>query len=261
MKLYLGLLLLSSVTLVFGTNPLAYYKVVYGWNQIDYKFPSNQTRNRLLAAKEFIPENNVITGLKIKGQRMFLTVPRWRQGIPSSLNYVDFVPETVGKMKGPEINQETPNGPLLIPYPSWEMNQLGNCNAFQYIQSMEIDQFGRMWVVDVGRVHIFTEPDNKCPPKLVIIDLETDEVILRYDFPANVVNPMSNFLNDIAVGCVLKDECFAYMSDALDSKIVVYDMKDNRSWFVHHSSMKIDPEAVIIPILGKLNSRSVKLVR
>jgi hypothetical protein len=245
-----GLLTLIVAEVVLGSNPLAYYSTVYGWNQIDYKFPSNQTRNRQLTTKEFIPENNVITGIKVLGGRMFLTVPRWREGIPSSLNYVDFTPMT-GK-EGQEVNQETPNGPPLIPYPSWEMNQLGNCNAFQYIQSMEIDQFGRMWVLDIGRVHIFTTPVNKCPPKLVLIDLAKDEILHTYQFPADVVSPTSNFLNDITVGCLLKDECFAYISDALDSKVIVYDLKDDRSWFVRHASMNIDPAAVIIPILGKL---------
>lgn len=78
-------------------------------------------------------------------------------------------------------------GPLLNPYPSWEMNQIGNCDAFQYVQSMEIDQFGRMWVVDVGRVDIFkpnrTNDDDKCPPKLVLFELTTGEIIRKYEFP------------------------------------------------------------------------------
>jgi hypothetical protein len=143
----------------------------------------------------------------------------------------------------------------LNPFPSWEMNQLGNCKAFQYVQSMEIDQFGRMWVVDVGRVSIFanrTENDDKCPPKLVLLDLSTGDIIRKYEFPNDVVSPTSNFLNDIAVSCISKEECYAYISDALDSKIVVYNYGQNRSWFVHHSSMIANSEATNINILGNL---------
>jgi hypothetical protein len=75
-------------------NPLASYNLIYGWKQVDFKFPSDQTRNRLVNNKEFIPENNVITGIKVQGQRIYLTVPRWRPGVPATLAYVDFNPQT-----------------------------------------------------------------------------------------------------------------------------------------------------------------------
>lgn len=54
--------------------------------------------------------------------------------------------------------------PVLQPFPSWAANEQTSPSAFQYVQSMEIDSRGNMWVLDVGRVrpylhtHMSTEP-------------------------------------------------------------------------------------------------------
>ena len=61
------------------------------------------------------------------------------------------------------------------PYPSWEMQTIGDCSSFQFIQSMEIDANGRMWMADNGYVGNTRTP--LCPPKMYIIDLETDQII------------------------------------------------------------------------------------
>lgn len=241
LKVLLGFSLLSA-GLVSGTNPLSSYEVLLSWKSLDFKWPAPQTRDRLLQTKEYIPGNNVITGIKVQGSRIFVTVPRWRVGVPSTLNVVD-LNQTVGPV----------GAPFLVPYPNWDMQQIGNCNAFQYVQSMEIDRWGRMWVVDVGRINIFKSKETKCKAKIVLVDLENDEVIHKYEFPEEVVNPQTNFLNDVVVECQGEGDkdCFAYISDAKDAKLVVYNLKEGRSWFVKHDSMKADPDAVTMDILGK----------
>ena len=172
---------------------------------------------------------------------MFLTVPRWRNGVPATLVSLPYNPD----MKNPVEKK-------LVPYPSWAMNELGNCNAIQYVQSMEIDPYGRMWVVDVGRVNIFLDnPDNTCPPKLVLIDLKTDTVLRSHNFSAAVVGGDSSFLNDIVVGCKSESDCWAFISDARDAKIVVYNYEKDKSWYVQHESMKADPNATEIIINGE----------
>jgi ligand-binding sensor domain-containing protein len=42
--------------------------------------------------------------------------------------------------------------PVLQPFPSWEWNDPMDPSKLQYIQSMEIDSRGNMWILDVGRV-------------------------------------------------------------------------------------------------------------
>jgi hypothetical protein len=54
------------------------YQVVFGWKQLDFAFPSPAHRQAAIEEEEFIPKNNVITGIKVSGDRIFLTVPRWR---------------------------------------------------------------------------------------------------------------------------------------------------------------------------------------
>ncbi|ODM92041.1 Protein yellow [Orchesella cincta] len=224
------LTLISLLEGLSAQNTLLPYEVVFNWKQLDYNFPNQNIKKLLINSKQFIPENNIITGLRVYKDRVFLTVPRWREGVPSTLNYVCLNGTT-----------DISSSPLLIPYPSWEFQELGNCSSFQYVQSMEIDQFGRMWVIDAGRVNIWTEPLNLCPPKLLLIDMEMDEVIKRYEFPDSVVGHTTNFLNDIVVACRdTKEDCFAYITDTYDSRLVVYSLKNDQSWFVHHETMVAD---------------------
>jgi len=142
------------------------------------------------------------------------------------------------------------NGPLLIPYPNWQMQTLGNCDAFQYVQSMEIDPFNRLWVLDTG-VHS-TAGLTDCPAKLVLIDLATNQTVTSYTFPPQVV-AKEHFLNDIAVSCSSgSDDCWAYITDALQAKIIVFHLRNKQSWAVRHSSMKVDNSSTNITILGNL---------
>ena len=96
---------------------------------------------------------------------------------------------------------------------------------------MEIDpKLGKMWVIDAGRIDVFATPINKCPPKLIIIDLETNDIITSYTFPNEVLGYETNFINDIVIDPINGD--WAYMSDTgigpisgMPGGIIVYDAK------------------------------------
>ena len=53
-----------------------------------------------------------------------------------------------------------------------------DCNAIQFSQSMEIDpNTGYMWVIDTGRRETLTPtPVNACPAKILILDLQNNQV-------------------------------------------------------------------------------------
>ena len=104
----------------------------------------------------------------------------------------------------------------------------------QFIQSMEIDPKGRMWVLDTGRVGTVEDsPKNLCPGRLLVFDLENDnKILLNYEFPADVAKRDTTYLNDIVLDH--EDGGWAYISDT-DSKypgIVVYSIKNQTSWKV-----------------------------
>lgn len=63
-------------------------RVVFQWRQVDYDFPSEAERREAVSSREFIPENNLPLGLEVYGERVFVTVPRWKSGIPASLTYI-----------------------------------------------------------------------------------------------------------------------------------------------------------------------------
>ena len=72
-----------------------------------------------------------------------------------------------------------------------------------FVQSMEIDNQGRMWIIDNGNTpEITVVPSGVlrlCPPRLVIVDIATTAVIRSYTFDDAVANRTTSFLNDIVL--------------------------------------------------------------
>ena len=67
-------------------------------------------------------------------------------------------PATLGYIVAPDNNGKT--DPEIEPYPSWAMNQIGNCSALQFVQGIAIDARGILWAVDSGRVNTLL-PGNR----------------------------------------------------------------------------------------------------
>jgi len=189
-------------------------KVNYKWNS-----RGKYMEEKYIQKGKYNPAVNVITGIKIKpgvlanpeATVIFLAVPRWFGGVPSTLNKI-----TV------DLTSEGPfEDPVLEPFPSWDMQEVGNCDKIQYVQSMEIDNDGNMWVIDSGRLNVFATPDNTCPPKLLIIDTETGELVDEpYIFPNAVAPYDETFLNDIALDN--RNGGVAYISDMFTPGLIVY---------------------------------------
>lgn len=60
-------------------------------------------------------------------------------------------PATLGYIVAPDNNGRT--DPEIEPYPNWQMNEIGNCSALQFVQGIAIDARGILWAVDSGRVN------------------------------------------------------------------------------------------------------------
>ena len=179
----------------------------------------------------FIPKNNAITGLKWYGGDVFVTVPRWLPGVPSTLNKV-IVNETCD-------GGTCTNVSLLQPYPMPIYNST-EPSKIKYVQSMEIDYENVMWILDVGRLNI-ADPatSTEGAAKLVLWDMEKNKQKgEEYEFPASVAPHNSTFLNDLMVDVPNQ---IAYISDAGNGAIVVVDMRRRVSVRFHGASTKRDP--------------------
>lgn len=209
------------------------FQVIFEWKFIDFQWPSDEEQQYAVTRGDYIPANNFITTVKFWKDKMYLTLPRWKDGVPVTLGIASAKP----------INSMT--APKLEAYPSWAMQKLGNCAAFQLVHSIEIDPKGRMWVLDTGRPTSLRESKADCSPRLVILDLEDNGRILRsYEFPEHVARRTNAYLNDIVLDH--EDGGMAYITDTgtTDPGIIVYSLKDNNSWKVRHDSMKAKSEAV-----------------
>jgi hypothetical protein len=52
----------------------------YNWRQLDWVFPNPQIRDRLIATGDYVPTNGLPVGIERWQNKLFVTVPRWRNG-------------------------------------------------------------------------------------------------------------------------------------------------------------------------------------
>ncbi|XP_012943431.1 protein yellow [Aplysia californica] len=213
--------------------------LVYQWSALDFVWTSEQVKEEFIKNGSFIVDKNLLAGIKVYKSQVYLTIPRWRTltGFPVTLAKVV---EVQGQHK-------------LSPYPDWASQTIGDCQALQYIQSMEIDpNTGHMYVIDTGRIGLASpnvQPQNLCPAKIVVYDLNTDQQTASYEIPADVVSRDKNFMNDIVLDYVDGKVRYAYISDVAEAKLHIYDFetKTGRN-LVDEASMQAEADGSIITI-------------
>lgn len=232
-----------------STQTLKTPDILYEWVTLEYEDPPSGSNEH---GPLFQPKHCVLTGLKICNGNVakkceeiapgediiFTSTPRWAYGVPYTLHKL--------------VNAK------LQAWPSKEAQKIGDCSKIQYVQSMEIDPDGVMWVIDAGhkyftfsgpgpelfdrsidpKTHEQTGrdgPDLSCPPKIVLIDIKDGTFIQSYVFPPDVVAyhastpPFGTFLNDIVIDTVRQ---VAFISDlggfeSENGGIIVYSRNGN----------------------------------
>lgn len=118
----------------------------FAWKEVDYVWKSPDDREAAVKDERFIPGHNLPLGLARWKNKLFVTVPKWKNGVVSSLNYVDI---------GGAQDQ------LLKPYPSLEENFIpDNAKALPSNSSIIsvfrvfVDACDRLWVMDSGLADI-----------------------------------------------------------------------------------------------------------
>ena len=182
----------------------------------------------------FKVENCLPLGLEVWEHRIFVTFPKWKDGIPVTLAFIPRDPAVIAGNRSPAFQ----------PYPSWEWNTSPNCYGMTSVFRMATDACGRLWVLDSGVTDVASTTKQTCPPQLLIFDLRSDELILRYRLPDDQVKQDSLFTNiviDIREGKC--DDAYAYISDVWRNGLLVYSIQQDRSWRIVHHLFYPDPLA------------------
>ncbi|KAK3921376.1 Protein yellow [Frankliniella fusca] len=201
----------------------------FSWRQLDFAFPDERSRQVALQTGGFIPENNLPVGIEVWRDKLFVTVPRWRAGIPSTLNYIS-------------LSQSYGDSPRLVPYPDWKTNIEGNCGTgITTTYRIKADACDRLWVLDTGTVGIGNTTQNPCPYSILVFDLTTDQLLRRYTLRPQDTNAntfIANIAVDVGRTC---DDTFLYASDELGYGLIVYSWELNTSWRAQHGYFHPDP--------------------
>lgn len=224
-------LLVASQVILFASpastdEKIGDTQVAYEWIKLDFMWPNETIKNNYITTGKYIPENCILSGLEVFEHQIYVTVPRLRLGVPSSLNVL--------KMQN--------NKTVLKPYPSLEKNVEGmdKCDNLQFVSNIKIDRRnGWMWIIDTGRVNLLpfdgTNPLDLCPAKIVIYNTRANSQVRSHFFSEKVVSKISNYLADIAI-----DGKMAYIADTFDNRLIVYNYDTDTSYSLEDVTMMPD---------------------
>ncbi|CAO1438219.1 unnamed protein product [Diamesa tonsa] len=254
-------LLVSCVVLICGLGVESKkLDEKYSWKELEFSWPSEAAKQEAITSGKYVQKNNLPLGVEVWKNKVFLTVPRWKTGVASSLNYFTVTDE---------------KSPVLTPYPDWASNELPadevtkksdentsstggrtdakpaekgenilDTNNATIISTFRIraDECDRLWVMDSGLADILGSPKQWAPNSLAVFDLNTDKLIRRFVFPEGFVKEDSFFANVIVDTQRSRcDEAFAYVPDLGAYAVIVYDFKNDKSWRVKHNFFHFDP--------------------
>jgi sugar lactone lactonase YvrE len=178
--------------------------------------PSQLSAERPVGSAELVhafPEQ-MPTGVTIADDgRIFVCYPRW--GDP-----VEF---TVAEVRdGEEVAY--PDGPFNV------FDERRPAECLVSVQSVVVDPAGRLWLLDTGSTEF--GPPVADGPKLVCVDVGSDDVIQTIRFASDVVLE-TTYLNDIRFDLRRGEAGAAFITDSSltgPSGIIVVDLASGRSW-------------------------------
>ncbi|XP_050459219.1 protein yellow-like isoform X1 [Cataglyphis hispanica] len=195
-------------------------KNIYSWKALEFAFPNEEARELAIQEGRFIPGAPVPIDVDFYyraklGSVVFISIPRIQNGVPVTLGYVT-------------NNVSTEGNPIIAPYPNWEWNRLGSCEAITSVFRMQVDSCDRLWVLDTGKL----EERQICRPQLLSFSLRTNKILSRYKFPKEQFKDDSLFVT-LAVDIRNSEKCrdtFVYIADVTGYALLVYDHQNSHSW-------------------------------
>ncbi|CAF4787906.1 unnamed protein product [Pieris macdunnoughi] len=213
----------------------------FQWKVIDFSWDES-AREAAISTGAYVPENNMPAGIARWKNKLFITIPRWKKGVPASLNYIN--------INGNQIQ-------ALNPYPSWEDAFVSNkaccvasnktvVSAFR----VQVDKCDRLWVVDNGVADMSSGVKQIAPPALLIFDLNTDKLLHRYEFKDEELRD-SSVLTSVEVELVGKNcDAFAYIPDMGSNALLVFSLSKDDAWRVECPFFHFDPLSNVYRVGG-----------
>lgn len=141
-KLLMFITALSAAAILLNQQVTS--DLVYQWKEFDYNWTSPQDEQAAVDSGTYVQSTNVPSGMAVYKENIYFALPRLA-GVPATVASVS-------------RNEPLQSSPRLQPYPNWDMQRNGSCDAFYSAQDLEIDNDGRMWVVDSGEYGTITSP-------------------------------------------------------------------------------------------------------
>ncbi|KAK9680925.1 Major royal jelly protein [Popillia japonica] len=220
---FLCLVMGFCVSGAFGATK---FKKVFEFNELDFDYPTEASRQHDIDTKVFIPGVPAPIDMDVyyapdKKHTTFVTIPRFQAGIPVTLGSV--LTTSTGKN-------------IIQPFPSWKWHRdPEHCRRDRLVSvyRIKIDNCGRLWVLDTGR-HL----DKKvCDMQILAFDLATNQLIHKYTIPDDLLEPRSILVTpiiDIRENC---SDVFVYVADCQTFSIIVYDVMNDRAWRASDKTM------------------------
>lgn len=160
----------------------------------------------------------------------------------------------------PSVEFNSPPGGA-INYTTTPLTSSNSQNHLVGVQSVVVDSQDTLWILDTGRA---IDPVSQMltnaaygGPKLIAVNLTTDQVIRTIIFPTNVAYPDS-YLNDVRfdlrtnLSGITGNEGVAYITDSSvegRNGIVVVDIGEGTSWRHLNGDPRVHPEQQFVPIV------------
>jgi sugar lactone lactonase YvrE len=200
---------------------------VMGWSQ-------ELAKDRIIGQLEVVATfgGPMPTGVTVANSgRIFVNFPRWG----------DNVEYTVAEVKDGKT----------IPYPNADINHFADgddpSDRLVSVQSVVVDPTGnRLWILDTSSIAF--GPVKPGGPKLIAVDLNTNQIVKKIIFPADVALP-TTYLNDVRFDLHRGAEGMAFITDSASTganALIVVDLASGKSWrrLNDHPSTKADPAFV-----------------
>jgi sugar lactone lactonase YvrE len=175
------------------------------------------------------------TGVTVSHQgRIFINFPKWGDDV--AFTVAEIHNREAVAFPDEAINKTDPNDPAA---------------ALVSVQSVVVDPIDRLWILDTGSPKF--EPTKYGGPKLVCVDLVSENVVKKILFPQDVALP-TTYLNDVRFDLRKGSEGIAYITDSAQkgpNGIIVVDLSSGECWrrLHDHPSTKAEDLQTFMPIV------------